>query len=388
MKARRPPQWAFDAFVLAAAAAHLLVVVRMDNQPAASFAIAGVAALVLRRRYPLAVFLATIPAAAMVTEKVASLFAIYTLAELARGRWLPIAAIAVLSAAFCYSDPNLWWYLFESREATGEPEYFLWMTRDEVRGLRQILYYGAISTVPATLGYLMRTRSMLYERLDEISEAREHEQRLLTQQALAADRAQLAREMHDVVSHQVSLIAVQAGALQMQAKDGETREAASTIRRLSVRTLEELRHMVRVLRASGIRATELTPQPTIAQIEELVGGSGIDASLEIDALPELDPPVQRAVYRTVQEALTNVRKHAPGATARVRIRSRAEGVEVEVVNAAPTRPVVELPSSQHGLMGLRQRAELLGGSLDYGAAGDGGWRLTLRVPLRVTSAAR
>ncbi|WP_100444212.1 sensor histidine kinase [Glycomyces xiaoerkulensis] len=388
MSLRAVPQWAYDAAVLAVAAVHLLVVIRIHNQPAAAFAIAGVAALVFRRRFPLPVFLVTLPAAAMVTEKVASLLAIYALAYRARTRWIPIAAIGLLTAAFCYSDPELWRYLAESPGSGSGPEFFLWMSRDEVAGVRRVLYYWAISTVPATLGYLMRTRRMLYDRIEEISEAREHEQRLLLQQALAADRAQLSREMHDVVSHQVSLIAVQAGALRMQAKDDRTREAASTIRRLSVRTLEELRHMVRVLRASGIRATELTPQPTIAEIESLVGGSGIEAGLVIEDLPELEPPGQRAVYRAVQEALTNVRKHAPGASARVRIGPVAEDVEVEVVNSAPTRPVVDLPSSRHGLMGLRQRAELLGGSLDYGPTGEGGWRLRLRLPAAVTSGDR
>ncbi|WP_156037299.1 sensor histidine kinase, partial [Glycomyces tenuis] len=227
--------------------------------------------------------------------------------------------------------------------------------------IRGHLYYLLVAAVPAILGHLQRTRRDLADRLRDITEAREHEQRLLTQQALATERAQLAREMHDVVSHQVSLIAVQAGAWQMQTKDREAKEAASTIRRLSVTTLEELRHMVRVLRASGVKTTELAPQPTIGQLEALVGGSGIEAELEVGALPELEPPLQRAVYRTVQEALTNARKHAPGSAASVRIGADDDGVDVEVVNTAAQRPVVDLPSSQFGLMGLRQRAELLGG---------------------------
>ncbi|WP_026924920.1 sensor histidine kinase [Glycomyces arizonensis] len=378
------PQWTYDAAVLVFATAHLLQVLRIDNQPAATFAILGVAALAFRHRFPLTVFAVTIPAAAMVNEKLATLFALYAVAYRYRSPLLPGAAVLLTTCCFVNADQELQANLMNGY---GDP-ILLGLDSFQVEALRQVLYYLLMASVSMMLGYLQRTRHELSRRLEEITEAREHEQRLLTQQVLAAERAQLAREMHDVVSHQVSLIAVQAGALRMQTKDREAKEAASTIRRLSVTTLEELRHMVRVLRASGVKATELAPQPTIAQLETLVGDSGIDASLEIGELPELEPPLQRAVYRTVQEALTNVRKHAPGATASVRVDTDGDRVEVEVSNTAARRPVVDLPSSQYGLMGLRQRAELLGGRLDYSPSDDGGWWLRLRVPLAVTSGAR
>ncbi|HEU5128547.1 MAG TPA: histidine kinase [Glycomyces sp.] len=385
-----PPQWAYDAVVMAVAVVHLAIVIDVRNQPLATLAALAVAALLFRRHAPLTVFLITLPPAAWVGEKVASMLALYSLAYRARRPGVTVGAVAALTLCFMF------WSLHLPHWLTGTLEYFYGIS--DLRALLEVgvanegairghLYYLLLATVPAILGYLQRTRRDLADQLQEITEAREHEERLLTQQALAAERAQLAREMHDVVSHQVSLIAVQAGALQMQAKDREAKEAASTIRRLSVTTLEELRHMVRVLRASGVKTTELAPQPTIAQLAELVGNSGIEAELEVGALPELDPPLQRAVYRTVQEALTNVRKHAPGATAAVRIGAAGDIVEVEVRNTAARQPVVDLPSSQFGLMGLRQRAELLSGRLDYGPTGDGGWRLRLRVPVGVTSAA-
>ncbi|MER7101562.1 histidine kinase, partial [Streptomyces humidus] len=205
---------------------------------------------------------------------------------------------------------------------------------------------------------------------------------LYAQTVLARERAQLAREMHDVVSHQVSLIAVQAGALQVAAKDPDARDAARTIRTLSVNTLDELRHMVTLLRASGGRETELTPQPTLADLQQLIANSGIETTLSGGLPPGISTTAQRTVYRTVQEALTNVRKHAPGARAEVRLWHDARHFGVTVTNTAPTRPSVALPSARHGLIGLRERAELLDGTLTAEPTPQGGYTTELRAPTR------
>lgn len=386
MSERRPrsgPQWAFDAFVLAVAAFHLSLVLDPENQPVATFAVLGVAALLFRHRFPFLVLLVTLPAAAMVGEKVASMFAVYSVAVRARRPWVTIAAAALLAACFMAWNSDLLFTLTHP-----DPYYTPW---DALRygfsgelALRNQLYYAVLAAAPAVIGYIQRARQSLTDRLAEIEEAREHEQLLLTQQALAAERAQLAREMHDVVSHQVSLIAVQAGALQVKAADEESRSIATTIRRLSVTTLEELRNMVQVLRASGIRETELTPQPTLDQLDALVSGSGIDAELRIERIVGLDPASERAIYRTVQEALTNARKHAPGASVQVAVVHWGEGARVSVENAPRSRPVLELPGSRHGLLGLRQRAEILGGTFEAGPTDAGGWAVRMWVP-RVSS---
>lgn len=102
--------------------------------------------------------------------------------------------------------------------------------------------------------------------------------------------------------------------------------------------------------------------------------------LEIEPIPDLSPPFQRTIYRTVQEALTNVRKHAPGASAGVRIWFEAGHIRATITNTAPTRPVVPLPSSHHGLLGLQERAELLDGAVDATPTPDGGYRLDLTLP--------
>ena len=209
--------------------------------------------------------------------------------------------------------------------------------------------------------------------------SRQHERELYAQTVLARERNQLAREMHDVVSHQVSLIAVQAEALQVTASDPAAKEAASAIRSLASTTLEELRSMVMLLRAAGTRSPGLAPQPTVSDLEDLVTASGLAVTMEGSLPPDLGSARERAVYRTVQEALTNVRKHAPGSAVTVRQWSDERSVAVAIVNGCPTSTPLRLPSSHLGLLGLHERAELLGGTLVYGAEGDG-FRVELHLP--------
>jgi signal transduction histidine kinase len=326
-------------------------------------------ALSLRRRWPLLTFLLTIPAPLVSDASVATLVALYTLASVTRRRLLLAVCAATFTVCYTASWPS--------------PE---WTDLTGTNSLIELGYSFAIAAAAAFLGQLVQAWQDLSLRLDEISQAREHERLLIAQSVLAKERAELAREMHDVVSHQVSLIAVRAGALQVSTPDPEVKEAAADIRRLSVQTLDELRHMVSVLRAGGGRHPELTPQPSLADLEQLVSGSGIEAELKTDLPGDgLLPTVQRAVYRTVQEALTNVRKHAPGATAAVRIDCREGVVHATVTNTAATRPALPLPSAHHGLIGLRQRAELLGGTVTSGSTADGGYELRLELPVEGVS---
>jgi len=248
--------------------------------------------------------------------------------------------------------------------------------------LTDSLYGAMFALAPVVLGLLARTREDLSARIAEAERAREVERELIAQQVLTQERARLAREMHDVVSHQVSLIAVQAGTLQMVGPDAETRQAARTIRELSVTTLDELRHMVGVLRAVDGRATELHPQPGLRDLEQLIAASGIPTTVSIDPRLQVAPPFQRAVYRTVQEALTNVRKHAPGASVTVSIQRQASELVTAIRNTAGTHPGAPLPSHHQGLIGLRERAELLGGTVTADPTPAGGFILELRLPVR------
>ncbi|SEC73037.1 Signal transduction histidine kinase [Streptomyces sp. 3213] len=370
MTPRRPPAPWLDAALLAAALLDVWVHVDPGDRIAMTCALLGAFSLVLRHRLPLLTYLLALPATFVTDSVFATLAALYTLASLSRRRVL----LAGCAAVFTVGDTTAWsWPVPEFADPT------------DASTLITITYSLATATAPVFLGQLVQARRELGLRLTEITEAREHERRLLAQNVLAKERAQLAREMHDVVSHQVSLIAVRAGALQVGNRDPETKEAAADIRRLAVRTLDELRHMVGVLRAAGSRPTELTPQPLLADLPQLVDGSGIEAELRAELPQELPPAVQRAVYRTVQEALTNIRKHAPGSRAAIRIGQQDGTVHVVVVNSAPQRPALPLPGSHHGLVGLRQRAELLGGSVSAGPTADGGYELRLEFPVRNAS---
>lgn len=360
----RVPAPVVDLVLVVAAVVEVWLNLWDDTRLGVALATLGCAALAFRRRFPLGVFLLTLPIALMQPVAVAPLVALFTLAERSRNR--PLLAVCVAVTAFANSTP---WPL------AGLAEVGRTMTAIT------LVYSLAAAVAPVLFAHLLQAYGDLARRLVEIEEAREHERALHAQAVLARERAQLAREMHDVVSHQVSLIAVRAGALQVAAKDADAKEAARTIRSLSVTTLDELRTMVTLLRASGGHATELTPQPTLADLHQLVESSGTHAQLSGELPPVVGTPAQRALYRTVQEALTNVRKHAPGATARVELWQDGDDVGVTVTNSSATRPSLSLPGSQQGLVGLRERADILHGTLESGPTAEGGYRVRLRIPL-------
>ncbi|WP_231978131.1 histidine kinase [Streptomyces sp. TLI_053] len=371
-----------DALLVAIAAAtswiHALATKRHELDPHLSFAeldqtlvVTGSAVallLFLRRRFPVPVFVLSLVYMAVAERYDAPtvLVALSTVAEGSLRRGV-VGALLYLGVAMSCQ----FWALPEtvSHHSVVGPEH-LWRVPPPAMAAFAAVAVGRLLAIRAGL-----TRSMA-----DLHEAQEHRRELHAQAVLGRERAQLAREMHDVVSHQVSLIAVRAGALQVGADNADTEEAARTIRKLSVTTLDELRHMVTLLRASGGRNSEITPQPTAEQLAELVAGSGLDARLVGEVPADASAAVQRTVYRIVQEALTNIRKHAPGASAVVEIHRSGPGLEVSVVNTAPTRPGLQLPSSRHGLIGLRERAENLDGALTSGPAPDGGYRVHVALP--------
>lgn len=320
MNLRRLRAPLLDAALVAASLLDVWVKVHIDEPLRLSCALVAAFSLFLRRRRPLLTFLLTLPAVLVSDAVFAALAALYTLASFTRHRTM----LAVCVTVFTICDMTNWPSLSYDFAKTAT--------------VITLGYTAATAAAPVFLGQLVQARRDLSRQLAEISEARDHKRLLTAQSVLAKERAQLAREMHDVVSHQVSLIAVRAGALQVGAQDADVKEAAATIRRLSVQTLDELRHMVSVLRASGGRPTELTPQPSLADLHRLVDNSGIETELRTDVPDDLPPTVQRAIYRTVQEALTNARKHAPGTTATVHIRHHDGAVRATVTNTAPTHP--------------------------------------------------
>ncbi|MFE4874558.1 sensor histidine kinase [Streptomyces sp. NPDC056682] len=361
---KRVPAPVVDLAVVAVATMDMLLNLWGASQLSLALAALGCAALAFRRRFPFTVFVLSLPATLLQEVAVAPLVALFSLAERSRDRRLLAACVAASAVVGSIAGP------YDDGQGIVQPMTFV-----------AFAYSLATAAAPVLFGQLVQSQRDLARRLVEVEDAKEHERALHAQAVLARERAQLAREMHDVVSHQVSLIAVQAGALQVAAKDAETKEAARTIRSLCVTTLDELRTMVTLLRASGGRATELTPQPTLADLRKLVASSGTQAQLTGELPAAVGTPAQRTLYRTVQEALTNVRKHAPGATATVELWQDGDVVGVTVTNTPPTRPVLPLPGSQQGLVGLRERAEILHGSLEAGPTLEGGYRVRLRIPL-------
>jgi signal transduction histidine kinase len=239
------------------------------------------------------------------------------------------------------------------------------------------------------------TRRRLVQALTERAERAEREQHLLAEQARAEERARLASEMHDVVTHRLSLMVLQAGALRVTAPDEPTRRAAEELRAAGCRALDELRDLVGILRtASDGDQAPGEAYPSTAELAALAADStavGLPTELVEDGDPRLaSPVVGRTVYRIVQEALTNAHKHAPGARVTVRVGYAQAEVRLEVRNTPPTRPVdagLIGTGSRVGLASLRRRVELVHGTLRAGPTPDGGFCVAATLPAYVPTAA-
>jgi signal transduction histidine kinase len=200
--------------------------------------------------------------------------------------------------------------------------------------------------------------------------------------AVAAERARISRELHDIIGHSVSVIALQAGAAEQLLKRDPDRAAThlETIQRAAREALGEMRRLMGVLREDE---PSLSPQPGIARVPELVAQAtedGLTVELvESGTRPEISPGVDLAAYRVVQEALTNARKHAGPVAAEVRIAYEPAAVEVEVTNAAGSIGPDQNGGKQ-GLIGMRERVRLFGGSFDAGPRAEGGFRVRARFP--------
>ncbi|GAB2689446.1 sensor histidine kinase [Kitasatospora kifunensis] len=338
--------------------------------------------LLLRLRYPTVSMLLALPGTFFTESWLAPITALYSVTAARRRPLVPV----LCASAFALADYFTW--SISGQNSGIDP---VALTQTNGLAMMQSLLLG---TAPVALGMLARTRRELTLRLSELTRGQRREARLLAERVLATERARLAREMHDVVSHQVSLISVQAGGLQVSTTDPNAERTAQTIRELSVRTLQELRQMVGVLRAAGgaslLGESEPSgppqaPQPRLADLPRLIEDSGLRGG-EVELDPgerEWPEAVQRAAYRTVQEALTNIRKHAPGAAVRIAVTTRGALLLVEVCNGpASGHPDggPPLPGGGHGLVGLRERAQLLGGRLTAGPTAERGFLVRAELP--------
>ncbi len=214
------------------------------------------------------------------------------------------------------------------------------------------------------------------------AEQLESEQRILADRARLRERARIAQDMHDSLGHELSLIALRAGALEIAPDLSEPhRTAAGELRGTATTATERLRDIIGVLRDE----TDPAPlEPVNEEVGELVArarASGLDVELTTTGAAVLPPMVDRALYRVVQEALTNATKHAPGASVHVQVAHGDRRTAVSVVNEAPAAPPASPASGQRGLTGLRERVRLAGGTLTAGPY-EGGFRVAAQLPHR------
>jgi signal transduction histidine kinase len=238
--------------------------------------------------------------------------------------------------------------------------------------------------------------------LGDAADARRREAAVQVEAAHQAERTRIARELHDVVAHQLSAIAVQAGAARIAAGGGQDPGASSqvpaagpdqvkvlaTVERLAREALTELNHLLGALRRERAGDPAHRPSPTLAELGTLLDAAraaGVPADLTVEGGPRaLSPGVELSCYRIIDEALTNVARHAPGAPTRVVLRYRPGGLDIEVANGPPpggARPPAPRPASGgRGVRGMRERAELYGGRLDARPCPGGGFAVTATIP--------
>ncbi|MFD9409833.1 sensor histidine kinase [Streptomyces sp. NPDC059989] len=344
----------------------------------------GCAALLLRRRWPVQLAVVLLLAGSVAHYLTGpAMVAVFTVA--ATRPWRATAWVAALAFA--------------------PLPVFLWQLPDmaEDRAGSAVTYFALIAG-SIGWGLFRRSRQQLIDSLRERAELAEADAESRAERARMEAREEIAREMHDVLGHRLSLLSVHAGALEYHpgAPPAEIARAAGVIRESAHLALHDLREVIGVLRTgSGREAVDGDrPQPELADLERLVaearaagGRIALIGPAELTGLRGLTGPADgpappplagRTAYRIVQEALTNVRRHAPGATVEVTVAGQpGDGLTVEVRNARPPLPPRSDPGigegGGQGLIGLAERARLAGGELTAGPA-DGGFRVHAWLP--------
>ena len=220
---------------------------------------------------------------------------------------------------------------------------------------------------------------------DELQVKLEAARTAAAQRAVAEERARIARELHDVIAHSVSVMTVQAGAVRRLLQPGQERErlALEAIESTGREALTEMRRLVGLLRRQGT-VPDFSPQPSMRAVDVLVGTireAGLPTELAVEGEPrELAPGVDLAAYRVIQEALTNALKYAGPARAWVTVRWREDEIELEIANDGSSETAGD--GTGHGLIGLRERVALVGGTIESGPRAGGGFVVTARLPHR------
>jgi signal transduction histidine kinase len=322
--------------------------------------------LLARRRYPfgaLVVIVAALPLSGDLYDETTAIFAAMVTAVYSVGRYADtpraIAGIVLVLVAFGVG-----------MAADGKPE--------------DIFFVGVICGPIWAGGRLVRANKQTADAMADRALLAEREREERARAAVAEERSRIARELHDVVAHSISVMVVQAGAERRALGDdrAETREVLRTIETTGRQTLTEMRRLLGMLRRSDDEI-ELAPQPGMEHVETLVAqvreaGLPVTLNVEGEAAP-LPAGVNLSAYRIVQEALTNALKHAGPASARVTVRYTDDELELDIVDDGAG--ALNGDGGGHGLIGMRERVTMFGGDLDAGARREGGYAVRARLPI-------
>jgi signal transduction histidine kinase len=257
-----------------------------------------------------------------------------------------------------------------------------WRTAE---GAWSAAWWDLVLFVPALVGGIVagsrRTRQLAVEKALAEAQARA---------AVAEERARIARELHDVIGHSISVMGVQAGAVRrvLPPELAEERETLQSVERTGRDAVTEMRRLLDLLRSAGEAPSGALPTLTLTpQLIADMRHAGLGVELEIDGeLEDVPPGLALAAYRIVQEALTNALKHAPDARVRVAVRRTAGQLEVEVLQEPSERVSAEREGPGHGLVGMHERVALYGGRLAVGPGSDGGFEVRATLPLQAAGA--
>ncbi|MPY53987.1 sensor histidine kinase [Streptomyces sp. K1PN6] len=325
------------------------------------------AAVWLRRRWPLGLAVAMLPVSFVSnTAGGAVLVAFFTLAvhrPFRHNAWIVGISLALA------------------------PLFFWWRPDPDLPYLVSVVLTVLLGVAITGWGMFVRSQRQLMLSLRDRARRAETEAALRAEQAQRLAREAIAREMHDVLAHRLTLLSVHAGALEFRpdAPRDEVARAAGVIRESAHEALQDLREIIGVLRAGDPDDTG-RPQPTLVALDTLVAESreaGMKVVLDNRVTESAAVPasVGRTAYRIAQEGLTNARKHAPGAEVTVSVAGApGDGLTLSVRNPAPPGDVPPVPGSGQGLIGLTERATLAGGRLEHGADEDGGFQLRAWLP--------
>ncbi|ADB53266.1 sensor histidine kinase [Conexibacter woesei] len=381
------PAWAFDLLLAVAAFVFAVVVSAavadvgagersLDGLAYALMAV-GAALLLLRRRWPLGVLAATVAVDAVYISRVypggpgpcvSALVALITVAA-----WRPTRTALLAGGAALAAE------LFAVLAIAGEG-----VTSEAV--VRQFVWI----TVGLLAGAMLRAQRASVEAIGARAREAERTRAEEARRQLGEERLRIARELHDVLAHSLAMIHVQAstGAHVVARRPEQAEQVLSAIKQASGEALADLRTTVGVLRADaadGDRGEHepTGPQPSLARVEELIDGArraGAEVSIDVSGeRRRLPAPVDVAGYRIVQEALTNVVRHAAASSVRVALAYEPDGVALTIDDDG--RGAATANGDGHGLSGMRERAALLGGSVEAGPRPGGGFRVRARLPL-------